>query len=248
MIFNVTGGGGAALNFKVVGGTSEPANKKENTIWINTSTPITDWVFSATQPTAASGRVWISTGTSSHVEFNALKKNGIQVYPISAKQYVSGAWVDKTAKSYQNGKWVEWITYLYDAGDEYTDLTGGWESKTLFGGFSAKKNTDNIYLEAIETAAGGGGVIFTKNKIALTGDRLILTYSSTRINPTDTILFVSDNASTGSGVAQIALGKTGDNVTAVLDISGLSGSYQVGIRAYTSGGNTNVTVHRLIMK
>ena len=62
------------------------------------------------------------------------------------------------------------------------------------------------------------------------------------------ILFVSDNASTDSIVAQIALGKTGDNVTAVLDISGLSGEYQVGVRSYTSGGNTNVTVHRLIMK
>ena len=117
MIFNVTGGGGAALNFKVVGGTSQPANPKENTIWINTSTPITDWVFSATQPTSASGKVWIHIGTSSVVEFNALKKNGIQVYPLSAKQYVDRAWKNVTAKSYQGGKWVDWITYLFKSGE-----------------------------------------------------------------------------------------------------------------------------------
>jgi hypothetical protein len=112
---NTGGGGGGGLNFKVIGGTTAPSNPKENTIWINTSTAITDWVFSATQPTAASGRVWISTGTSSSIEFNALKKNGIQVYPLSVKQYVSNKWVDKTAKSYQNGSWVDWVFYLFSA-------------------------------------------------------------------------------------------------------------------------------------
>lgn len=119
MIFNVSGGGGTALNFRVVGGTTAPSNPKENMIWVNTSTPITDWVFSATQPTSASGRVWIFTGTSSSVEFNALKKNGIQVYPISAKQYIGGAWVDKTAKVYQDGQWNELVNkfYLFKAGE-----------------------------------------------------------------------------------------------------------------------------------
>ena len=121
------GGGSGGLNFKVVGGTSEPSSPKENIIWVNTSNTITDWVFSATQPSAKSGRVWISTGTSSNIEFNALKKNGIQVYPISAKQYVSGAWVYKTAKSYQGGKWVDWWNgELYDYGNEWERKTGGW--------------------------------------------------------------------------------------------------------------------------
>ena len=110
MIFNVSGGGGTALNFRVVGGTTAPTNPAENCIWVNTDTPITSWIFSATEPSPAeAGMVWISTGTSSQVEFNALKKNAIQVYPISAKQYIGGAWVDKTAKSYQGGKCVNWL-------------------------------------------------------------------------------------------------------------------------------------------
>lgn len=130
MIFNTSGGGGAALNFRVVGGTTAPSNPSENCIWVNTSVPFTNWVFSADEPSPAeAGMVWIISGTSSQVAFNALKKNCIQVYPISAKQYVSGAWVDKTAKSYQNGAWADWYVWdgeLFDNGEQYEDVTGGW--------------------------------------------------------------------------------------------------------------------------
>lgn len=103
------GGGGGGLNYKVVGGTSAPSNPKENTIWVNTSTEITSHVFSATQPTGSEGMVWFKTETICNVNFNALKKNVLQVYPLSAKQYVSGAWVDKTAKIYQGGAWKEFV-------------------------------------------------------------------------------------------------------------------------------------------
>ena len=101
------GAGGTSLNFKVIGNPM-PETAKENTIWVNTDTKITGYVFSATQPTGLPGLVRFLTGSHSNVEFNALKKNGIQVYPISAKQYVDGAWVEKTAKSYQNGAFVDW--------------------------------------------------------------------------------------------------------------------------------------------
>lgn len=62
------------------------------------------------------GTLWITTGSSSSVAFNALKKNGLKVYPISAKHYRSGVWVEKPAKIYQNGAWsgfIDWDTYLY---------------------------------------------------------------------------------------------------------------------------------------
>lgn len=99
-------GGGSPLNFKVVGGTSAPSDPKENTIWVNTDAEITSWAFSATEPkTPAAGMVWISVGVSSPTEFNALKKNNLTVYPMSAKQYVGGAWVAKGSSSYQSGAW-----------------------------------------------------------------------------------------------------------------------------------------------
>ena len=125
MIFNIgSSGGGAPLNFKVVG-NPQPANPKENTIWVDTDVPIGAWYFSATQPEGlAEGDVWFPTGVSSVAEFNALKKSGIMVYPISAKQYADGSLVDKPSKIYQNNEWVDLKNYLFHYGKQsYT-----WEA------------------------------------------------------------------------------------------------------------------------
>lgn len=113
-------GGSNPLNFKVVGGTAEPTNPKENTIWVNTDKKITGYYFSNKGVwNMVEGDVWIVTGENSNVPFDALKKNGIRINPLTAKQYIDGAWVDKTAKSYQGGAWVEWLryNYLFKAGE-----------------------------------------------------------------------------------------------------------------------------------
>ena len=127
MIFNMVGGG-AALNFKIIGGTAQPENPAENTIWINTDAAVTCWAFSASEPQAEEGMVWIRVGSYSPAAFNALKKNGIMVYPMSAEQYINGAWVAKDAESYQGGKWNAWIMYLFYNGDQNEAVTGGWSN------------------------------------------------------------------------------------------------------------------------
>ena len=122
------GGAGGGLNFKVVGGTTQPTGK-ENLIWVNTNVTITGYVFAATPPASpAAGTVWISTGTNSPAAFNAEKKNGLWIYPTGCKQYVSGAWVTKTAQTYQNGAWVSWYTYLLADGATMAAL-GDWTNK-----------------------------------------------------------------------------------------------------------------------
>ena len=127
-------GGGAGLNFAVKAYASEEAllaaAPAENTIGVITSTPITSYIFSAEEPSpAVAGQLWITVGTSSQVAFNALKKNAIQVYPTSAKQYIDGAWADVPCKSYQGGAWADWWNgELYDSGNIYEDVTGGWTS------------------------------------------------------------------------------------------------------------------------
>lgn len=123
----------------------------------------------------ATGQVWISTGTSSTLAFNALKKNGIQVYPISAKQYVSGAWVDVEAKSYQGGEWVEWWNGdLYAGGNEFEYITGGWVStfdliswnNTNVSEQGPTKSGESITLKASNLYSASP--INTKNKINVT--------------------------------------------------------------------------------
>lgn len=157
MIVNASGGGDN-LNFKVVGGTTRPSNPKENTIWVNTATEITGWIFHATQPAGVEGRVWIATGTSSDSKFNALKKNGIVVYPLTVKQYVSGVWTYKDAFIYQSGAWMKLGLYLYNNGNDYTDKTGGWTTSSLpecqSGGMEA--SSANNCLEISKTAKPTG--------------------------------------------------------------------------------------------
>lgn len=127
---NAGGGGsigGGSLNFRIFGGTSAPSNPKENDIWVKTETKITGYSFSVKAPTApVEGMVWVSVGTDSSIEFNAIKGNVIAVYPVSVKQYVGGAFGDKSAQTYQNGVWNEWRTYIYNSGDVCTDISGGW--------------------------------------------------------------------------------------------------------------------------
>ena len=89
--------GESPLNFSVKTYPSETELKAdtphENTIGVITTTTISGWVFSATEPTKPEvGMVWFTLGTSSPVAFNALKNDTIQVYPVSAKQYFGGAW------------------------------------------------------------------------------------------------------------------------------------------------------------
>ena len=164
---------GVELNFEVVGSTSQPSTTNENTIWINTSTAIISYTFSAEEPENTSeGMVWITVGASSGVAFSATKENPIMIYPISAKQYVNGAWVDKTAKIYQNGAWVDWWNgELYEAGNEFEGTTGGWiaEAVPITSGSDGEapiiqRNLANMVISGSPDCSG---IVRTKNKVSI---------------------------------------------------------------------------------
>lgn len=168
------GGGSGGLNFKIVGGTSTPSSPKENTIWVNTDVEITSYIFSATEPEAPAdgldGPVWISIGDSGGVKFNALKKNSIMVYPITAKQYVDGKFDTKDAFIYQNEEWkIWWDGMLYEAGNLYEDYTGGWSSEGYThpkGIVSGTIDTNGIHLTG---NADKFVMVGTKEPVNLTG-------------------------------------------------------------------------------
>jgi len=190
------------------------------------------------------GLVWIKTGTLSPVEFNALKKNGIQVYPLSAMQYVSGAWTDVTAQSYQNGSWRGWWNgELYILGDVYESVTGGWigtEEINYEGwGTCLPTVTDNGDSVHIVPSAKSSSVYRASSKIDLTNfDTLYFTGilqnndggSNTRLCIWKPHGFdLSDNLA-----AYIGGSTTGNDTTHTLDISELTGEYYIGfwIRNY----------------
>ena len=162
--------GGLSLNFKVVGGTVEPANPKENTIWVNTDVPVNGWVFRADPPSSpVEGMVWIATGMSSAGQFNALKKNGIILYPLAASQYVGGAWVSLVAQSYQGGAWNAWIvrvSYSQAAGVASSQSTTGskFTFATTYGGtYGGLSSIEKYPLMPFETVRLKGTVQLSKS-------------------------------------------------------------------------------------
>lgn len=132
-------GGGVNLNFKIVGGTTQPTTNFENTIWVNTNEKITTWSFSITEPSSPTpGMIWFVIGSMSQAGFNALKKNSINLQPNAAKQYISGEWQSKVAKTWQNGEWIDWAYYMFKSGYGFSDG---------FTGFQADWISENSYTE-----------------------------------------------------------------------------------------------------
>ena len=149
-------GSGVGLNFKVIC-NPKPDTAKENTIWVDTDR-INNHYFSATQPeNMAEYDVWFLIGTSSTVEFSAVKKNPIMVYPLYAKQYIGGELVDKIAHSYQNGEWVAWISDLVI--------------------FESGKGS----VQAASTKKGGGTITVSTSKITFSGDDVVY-YTTSKLN------------------------------------------------------------------
>lgn len=162
--FLVQNGGSNPLNFRVVGNPQHTI-AKENTIWVDTD-KINKYYFSATQPeNMVDYDVWFPTGTSSTIEFNALKKNGIQVYPISAKQYVNGALVNLKSKIYQNGEWVSFAVAPTDGLiAEYTfdEFSGNIIPDTSPNGYNLTLQNVTQYEGVVGKAAyfaGNGGAV-----------------------------------------------------------------------------------------
>lgn len=243
---------GVELNFNVVGGTSAPSSPSENTIWVNTNTTITSWVFSATQPTGSEGKVWIKVDTSSNAEFNALKENGIQVYPMAAYQYVSGAWVAKTAKTYQSGAWVEWITYLFNEGDTCDDITGGWSNS----GYSYSGTVDGSSYTYTKVSPTIGDTIKVsvgaELKVSIAGTAKMIDLTDVKTVAVDVesvvgqaFVNVTTSKALGSNYAvQKVLTASSAGTTVNLDVSSLSGSYYVAVFTY---GSTNVTTRSAVI-
>lgn len=260
MIINMAGGGGgAALNFKVVPGLTQPGTASENTIWVTTER-IGAWYFSATQPeNMQEWDVWFQTGTESAVEFNAIKKNAVQVYPLSAKQMVSGLLMDVTAMSYKNGEWVEWICYLFNYGkQQYT-----WSPSTMkrsnassdgpvaptvtinsdgsvlvtFSGNSGKSVSTGLYAsdDAIDLSG------FTALKLSCKNSSGDVCFT---IFPENATYWGADAAYGGQAVSYTVLESSPEEF--MVDVSGLTGAYRVGFGTRFTSSQTKTLLLRSI--
>lgn len=192
----------------------------------------------------ATGQIWIKTGSASNVEFNALKKNTVKVYPIQAYQWDGTNWTSKVAKSYLNGKWNEWITWLYKNGDEKNELTGGWISTAMrndgnyWASDSVTVTKDASSIKMISDKKAGGKLVHTKNKVDLSGaNELFFTCETTVTGDCRVIVGAwSALGTTDAYVAPVAA-VTNPKGTVKIDVSQLSGEYYIGVfgSSYSTG-------------
>lgn len=273
-------GGSNLLNFKVITYATEEALKaakpKENAIGIITTVKMTGWTFASAVPAdPAEGLVWIKVGTISTVEFNAVKRNGIQVYPLSAEQYVDGAWKPVTAMSYRDGEWTSWWNgELFEDGNQWEGVTGGWES--IIAEFGNDYGSSIPIIEIHDTLKVGykvsvtgvdAGAAITKKKINLS-DWKTLTVFVKELKCTAVSYYTSnicidvwsDNDTTKTRADILAAstslysGKnkvTKADFTANLDVSSLSGEYYIAIYVKfapeSGGGELYVDISDIIL-
>lgn len=225
------GAGGILLNFKVIG-NPQPSSDRENTIFVDTD-KINHYFFSPEHPeNMAENDVWFAVDAAKSVEFNALKRDSIQVFPGLAKQYIGGVLIPKVAKIYQNGEWIQFSAdryYLFKSGE------GALVALKTYRETSAKVTvtTDNI-----STSASSDGNCYasvrTEAKIDLSQyTKMCLQYTAATpewggniIGVTSTA-FSKGDAQPNNGVsyaAKTAIGKAENVTRAVLDISTINES------------------------
>ena len=228
---NTISTGGANLNFSVNAYHSAdafPSVTSENAIGVITNVDIATYVFCQEEPAQAqNGVVWFKTGVSSAVEFDAISENTIMVYPLSAKQYIDGAWVHLPAKIYKSGEWVDWWTgVLFDNGDQCVEHTGGWSNST---------NTTSL-SQGVYSSLNYSTPVSTNNKIDLTAwNTLNITLSSVT---TQMQFGISNVANVTSGSQFILSSVQNKYGTYSIDLSSVSGEYYIALIAGTSTGGT----------
>lgn len=238
---------GAELNFEVIGSTTQPSSASENTIWVNTDTAISGWKFSSSEPeNAIEGIVWIYTGSSSGVGFDIIEN--VKVYPIYAKQYIDGVWVDKTAKIYQGGKWSNLGVYLFNNG--YLGLSGGFDwrdnanTQTL-GTFTV---LDTLVLTINTTNAIS--LAWTKNAVDLTPYKTIrfdIDFEMPCTTDTDRTQCICISTGTGAGVnlGQINMASRTGRQIAEIDVTSINQYAYVGFRVGSYPYANKMTVYSI---
>lgn len=235
MIFNASAG--TSLNFKVVGGTSQPTSHRQNTIWVSTSTAITSWEFSPTEPaTPAEGMVWLVTGTTSKISFCAAKKNCIQISLMAARQFVDGTWTNVEAKIYQDGTWKDVAgAYIYRDGISFVS-----DADYTLNGSTVTWGADAI---ATGTKAGAISEAYAVFGPILLDDIDTLTMTAAFTDKTsgthNHVLFVSKSPSAGYSKAAAIVKKDAsvskETIVVELSVAQLTGEYYVYAGQHTSG-------------
>ena len=139
---------------------------------------------------------------------------------------------------------LSYALVLYDSGDEYTDITGGWSGFACDRGTSEgtfTKNSSSIYIKSNGSKGAQSIAAAPVNKIDITDiSTLKVNVTSFNVQSENRAFFIlsssRDTSSVSNLVAKEEIRGTGE---IALDISGLSGSYYVIVYTWAvNGANT----------
>lgn len=238
------------LNLSVRTAPELPGTGKENDIVVISDVPMANWILSPDSPSGAprnDGDVWLTYSVDGSV-FNALKQNTLMIAMVSAKQYIDGAWVDKTAKSYQNGEWVDWYVWdgaLFPENPGILRITGGWVNDPKISHMS-RTNVDSstVTEDAITIYITGSNKctnLATANEIDLTG------YSHLKFNVTErsgsaegyVMVYKDGTVAPANAAANMVVASTGEHTIALPSGGGL---YRIAFELSTSGSARSLTI------
>jgi len=258
------------LNFEIVGGTSEPTNPIENTIWINSDTEIGEYQFCSTEPTKRpdgtslqNGDVWFKTGSISGISLNLLKQNNIDVQIVSTYQYINSNWVLINSKIYKNNNWENSSTYLYYNGEKTTSFNSytydicspatkqfidvnTYIDIHVYGNTGSKDCLSGIVYRTVNTVDVTDyhtlGIVYT------TVEYINYDYSESAIRIGSSI--ASTNRINQSAGATLH-GTIGEKTIKEIDISSLNGAHYIGIENKVQSGthsSINTLIHEIYLK
>ncbi|MBO5967473.1 MAG: hypothetical protein J6S14_03110 [Clostridia bacterium] len=222
---------GAALNFRVVGGTTQPLNPKENDIWVETAEEITGYVFDSSEPALpTAGLVWFPIAIRGPVSFPVTEENPVYVYPQLPKQYVSGSWVQKQAHIYQDDAWADFSLIVWQIGENFADK--GWDThwvsvatNSQYATLSTSGYNRTAYSPSIDMTPYSKLVVYARDS---NGDSKV---GLTTNNPTQT-------ADADISTANLTLHSGTEPERRELNIADINGNYRIAVVLYGWEGRT----------
>lgn len=208
------------------------------------------------------GEIFIFVGTSSNVEFDVLKNNSIQIYPISVVQYISGSFTSKAAYIFQADMWKHlWDGTIYNEGNEHTEFTGGFMVDGIepYAGVekvpSMSKGTSSISFSISSDGTPTAGRGRTTNAINLTTYKTLYAKFNRSISGRwgQCGIAVYD-AETNSRIASSISQTAGNNQEVNIDISSINKPCYIGAamiaHSASDNGNPNpssssITIHTM---
>ena len=145
-----------------------------------------------------------------------------------------------------------WNGELYKDGNEFTDITGGWELTQVTGttnNSKITKNSDNINFttSVVENKRNAYGQLNTVNAIDLTNaTKLVLVYKAEKASY---ITFAPQSSKTGQTTTKdqpksVSIRTSAEYTTLELDVTDVTGEYYVSITA-TANANADITIKEI---